>query len=78
MSDRLLRELAAADFVALERAVAEARAAVAPLEMLARGQTAIPPDAALNAILRYESHLGRQLSQALDQFERMRALRLGW
>ena len=74
--NQLLREMTVADFALLERRVAEARAAVEPREVAARGPTAIPPDAALSIILRYEPHISRQLTQAMDQFERTRRLRL--
>jgi len=75
--NQLLREMTVADYAWLEGRVAEARAAVEPREVAARGPTAIPPDAALSVILRYEPHISRQLTQAMDQFERMRRLRLG-
>ena len=68
---RLFRELLAGDVGELERRAAAARAAVA------QGATAVPPPAALEAILRYEPHLSRQLSAALAQLEQVRALRRG-
>ena len=39
------------------------------------GQRAVPAEAALAAVLRYEPHLSRELACARDQLERARALR---
>jgi hypothetical protein len=75
--EQLIGELAEADLPWLEARVAERKAKGDHLTAAAQGPTAIPPDAALEAILRYEPHLGKQLSQALDQLERVRALRRG-
>jgi hypothetical protein len=40
-----------------------------------QGRTALPPDAVLDPLLRYEPHLSRELGRALDQLEKARALR---
>lgn len=74
---QVLGTLGGADFAFLERRVADARAVLAPLEAVERGRTAIPPEAALAAVLRYEPHLSKQVTQVLDQLARLRALRRG-
>ena len=62
---RLFRELLAGDVGKLAERAAAARAAVEQMTAVAQGATAVPPPAALEAILRYEPHLSRQLSAAL-------------
>jgi hypothetical protein len=72
---RLFRQLTGGDIDWLEKRVSAARAEVAQLMAVTRGPTAIPPGAALEAILRYEPHVSRQLSRTLEQLEKVRALR---
>lgn len=69
----LYRELLTADFPWLEGRLTAARAAAD--QAAAGGPTAIPSDAALAVLLRYEPHLSKQLSRTLDQLEKVRALR---
>lgn len=71
--EQIMRELSKADIARLEKRVLKAR--VEQLAAAATGDKAIPPDAALEPILRYEPHLSRQLSQALDQLQQVWALR---
>lgn len=65
--ERLMRELSKADIAWLERRVLEARTQVVQLAAVTMGDKVIPPGVTLEAILRYEPHLSRQLSQVLDK-----------
>ncbi len=72
---RLLAEVGDVDLARLEGRVAAARATLAPLAAVERGRGAVPAESALVAILRYERHLTRELREAVDALERLRALR---
>ena len=73
--DRLLAEMGDIDVFALERAAVDMRAKIEPLAAADLGRRAVPPEAALAAVLRYEPHLSRELGRAMDMLERARALR---
>ncbi len=73
--DRLLAEMGDIDVFALERAAVEMRAKMEPRAAADLGRRAVPPEAALAAVLRYEPHLSRELGRAMDMLERARAMR---
>jgi hypothetical protein len=61
----------------LEAELARVTAQNASAEREARGRSLLPTAEVVDKVMRYESHLNRQLTQTLHTLERLRAIRDG-
>ena len=80
---RLIRE-ASYGVTSSERAIsqlngemADVRKRLAAAESLARSRAVLPGTIAIDKVMRYEAHLGRQLTQTLQLLERLQTARAG-